>query len=277
MKKHIAILIHGQIRNNILGKGNNTQFIDTFKQSFLNEELLKKYNVNIFLTTDNACPIKLQDYFGSYLKSYVCLDKENIKEPLDIQKYIDKYMYFYNYRKENRVKYPYETAPRAEQLHGMYKRYCSYYLMKEYEIDKHIKYEFIVSIRPDEYFTQSINHLIQLLEQNKHLLVQNDYTYIGRRDIMCHYLNVIFDYGKYMYNDIIHPDEYIDMFSRSPYKYRFLAEKLWPCWLESPEVQIFEHILAYVYKNNIKPSELGYIDELCKLVSNRKENVSLMV
>ena len=60
-----------------------------------------------------------------------------------------------------------------------------------------------------------------------------------------------------MYNEKIHSDDYIDNLSKSPYKYRFLGEKLWPCWVESPEVQCFEHILEYCYNNNITPDKLG--------------------
>jgi hypothetical protein len=273
MVNKIAILISGQIRNNSLGKGTNTQFVDTFNQYFLNTDLTENYEINIFLAVDKALPEKIYSYFGNYLKSHIFLDENDIKEPINLEESIDNYISFYKLRRSQKEKFPLETPPRQEQVYALYKRYCAYYLMKEYEELMTFQHDFIIWVRPDCFFTHSVYPYIQQLEYKTHFLNQNDYAYIGRYDIMCHYLKTIFEYGKYMYNEVIHPDNIIDTLCRTPYKYRYLAEMLWPCWVESPEVQIFEHIIKYYNINQLLPDNLGSIYNFSHFVENRKESV----
>ena len=65
MKKKIAVLISGQIRNNSLrDNGDNRQFVDSFKRHLLNEQILLEYDVNIFFVTDKINRAKTIEYFG---------------------------------------------------------------------------------------------------------------------------------------------------------------------------------------------------------------------
>ena len=148
-KPRIAVLIHGEIRTNSLGKGTNDSFVYTFKNCFLTDKIINNYEVNIFFVVDKCIPEKVYDYFGVYLKGLLQLDKENIKEPLNVQQYIDNYMYYYDYRNINTEKFPYPTRSREIQLYSEYKRYCAWYLMQEYEKLVGIKYNYIFTTRPD--------------------------------------------------------------------------------------------------------------------------------
>ena len=250
MKKSIAILIVGQIRTNSLGNGNNNGFVDTFKSNFLNNQTIEKYNIDIFIAVDKIKTEKAFAYFGSHLKKIIQLDHENIKNPLDLDFYIEKYMEYYNYRKNNPQLFPIVTNPRPNCIHVFYKLYCAYILMKEYEENNNIKYDYIMKIRPDMSYHKNLLEDISYLEQhNLELMCHSEYGFFGKYDIMSHICQLIFVYGKYNYKEkkhenwitfnILYHDHYLNLDSQ------------WPCWSESPEVQLIEHIIEYCYCNQI--------------------------
>jgi len=250
MKKNIAILIVGQIRTNSLGTGNNNTFVNTFKPIFLNDQITEKYNIDIFMVIDKINTEKAFDYFGSHLKKMIQLDYENIKNPLDLDLYIHNYMEFYNYRKNNPQLFPVVTNPRPIYIYKFYKLYCAYVTMKEYEENNNLKYDYIMKIRPDTSFHASfLTDISKFEHHNLELMCYNDYGFFGKYDIMSHICQLIFVYGKYNYKEIKH-ENWITL-NILFHDYYLNLDSQWPCWSESPEVQLIEHIIDYCYCNNI--------------------------
>lgn len=260
MKKKIAVLIVGQIRTNSLGKGNNTSFENEFKQSILNDEILKNYDVNIFFVTDRIIKEKAYNYFGEKLKGIMETDYEDIDEPLNLNELLNKYMEYYNFRKNNPDKFPIVTHSRQSYIYMFYKLYIAYKLMIEYEVKNDIKHDYILKIRPDCNINSNLNEHINYFENNNlEIMVNYDSAYFGRYDIMCHICKLILCYGKYNFGEIKHDIEYtkqLTYYYSNEIEYLNLSN-IWSCWCESPEVQLFEHILNYCYNNNINYKKLS--------------------
>ena len=48
---------------------------------------------------------------------------------------------------------------------------------------------------------------------------------------------------------------------------------VYPCWSESPEVQLFEHILNYCYENDISYDKLSPKLNFTTIFNDRREGV----
>lgn len=260
MKKKIAILIVGEIRTNSLGKGMNNSFINEFKQYVLNEEILNKYEINIFFVTDNIVKEKVYKYFGEHLKGLLETDYEDIDEPLNLTDLINKYLEYYIYRKSNPNKFPIVTHPRQSQIYKFYKLYIAYKLMINYEVKNNIQHDYILKMRPDaNIFSNLYNHINFLEDNNLEIMFNYDSAYLGRYNIMSYICKLILCYGKYNFGEINHDIEYTKQITNSysnEIEYLNLSN-IWSCWCESPEVQLFEHTLNYCYNNNISYEKLS--------------------
>ena len=257
-KKNIAVLLVGEIRSNSLGTGNNNEFIETFNRNILNDAVLNEYNVNIFFVTDKLCKERTIEYFKSNLKGLLQVSCETIEEETEVnlQEIFDNYLTYYECRKNNSDKYPIKTAPRESQIHKFYKLFLAYKLMKKYEDLNGFQHDYIVKIRPDSSTSFNFYNDIKTLEHNNlHMLFSWDYAYFGTYDIMSHVCKLIFVYGKYNYGEMIHDINYTRrIYANTPgVDYADIYYKCpdWASWLESPEVQLAEHILEYCYKKNI--------------------------
>ena len=269
--KKIAILITGLMRTNSLADGTNTSFETTFKQYFLNNEITDNYEVNIFLVTDKANDVKVYNYFGNYLKGFVMQDYDNHDDILDSSNCVKKYLECYNYRKNNPDKFPIVAHPRSEVMYISYRLYFAYLLMNNYENKHNIKYDYIIRLRTDSSFRQIYNS-IKILDDdnNKHILINWDLGFLGRYDIMVHICKLIFKYGEYNYGEIKHDELIVSKLGCAIY---LNLSKNWNCWSESPEVQLFEHILNYIYEKNLDSNAI----ENCSFVdifSDRHTGVS---
>ena len=256
MKKNIAILICGEIRNNWLGDGTDTVFINNFKKNVLNEDVLNNYNVNIFFVTDRINEKKAYNYFGEKLKGLLQLSFQDIDEPLNLDTLIKNYLNYYNYRKSNDAKFK-STFSREKYVYKYYKVYSAYKLMKKYETNNSIIHDYIFNIRPDISINSNLyNDLILLETKNFEMMFYSEAAEIGKYEIMSHICNLIFVYGKYNYGEIKHEINYTRSILHSDIDYLELRDKIFSCWTESPEVQLFEHVLEYVYRNNINYDKL---------------------
>jgi len=250
--KKIAILISGQIRNNSLNNGDNYIFENAFTEFILNKKTTDNYEINVFFVTDESNKEKVQNYFGSYLKGFTMQNHDNCNDILSFSECEKKYLEYYNYRKSNPDKFPIVTLPRISVIYIFYRLYFAYLMMIEYENKHGIKHDYIMRMRPDTCCVQNLYDLIKLLENDnkKQILLSWDHGFIGKYDIMVHICKLIFIYGKYNYGEIKHSEAISTIFNFSDINYLKLAEKLWKCWSESPEVQLFEHIINYIYNNN---------------------------
>lgn len=249
--KKIAILISGKMRTNSLANGPNTSFETTFKQYILNNQITDNYEVNIFLVTDKANDEKIYNYFGNYLKGFVMQDYDNHDDILDSSNCVKKYLECYNYRKNNPDKFPIVTNPRIEVMYIFYRLYFAYLLMNNYENKHNIKHDYIIRLRSDLFFKQNIYNYIKILDDdnNKHVIFNWDWGFLGRYDIMVHICKLIFKYGEYNYGEIKHDELITSKIGCA--NYLNLSIQWASCWSESPEVQLFEHVLNYIYEKNL--------------------------
>jgi hypothetical protein len=91
---------------------------------------------------------------------------------------------------------------------------------------------------------------------------------------MSHICNLIFIYGKYNYGEIKHDTKYTRNIISTDVDYLELSSKVWGCWSESPEVQLFEHVLEYCYKNNINYDKINSKFNSINLFNDRTEYVN---
>ena len=247
------------MRTSSLNDKSNNEFENTFKKYILNKEITDNYEINIFIVIDTGNKDKIYNYFGDYLKGFSMQDYDNHNEILDFSKCESKYLEHYNYRKNNIDKFPIVTSPRINVIYIFYRLYFSYLLMKEYEDKYNIKHDYIVRIRPDCNFYDYLYNYIKMLDNtNKYILLDWDYGFLGKANIMIYICNLIFKYGEYNYNEIKHNDEITSKFMYNNFVYSQLSND-WRCWSESPEVQLYEHILNYIYNNNLNSDNIHQI------------------
>jgi hypothetical protein len=97
---------------------------------------------------------------------------------------------------------------------------------------------------------------------------------------MSHICKLVLCYGKYNYGDIKHDVEYTRrIFYPQNAKNNFvdylnINTELWSCWAESPEVQLLEDTLDYIYKNNIHFDKLLCGSSFTSLMTDRYDNLS---
>lgn len=273
MQKNLAILVTGQIRNSSLYLGANVEFVNSFKKNVLNKELTEKYNVSVFFCVDRIHEESLKKCCGNYLKKYIELDVENIKNPLNLQELEKNYFDYYNNRKQYPEKYNLctSTNPRPSYVHKFYKLYCAYNLMIEYEESENMKHDYILSMRPDSIMHQNLYNYIDQVDKQKIVFATNlEYLYYGTREIMIHLCNLILIYGKYNYGEFKHKKDYTERIKHcSNYPCYYEWWKIATCWSESPEVQVVEHTLSYFYINNISYDRLLTFPEIVGLVTDR--------
>jgi len=135
------------------------------------------------------------------------------------------------------------------------------------------QHDYTLKFRPDIYIPNNFYNSIKLLENNNlEMLFNSEFCYFGRYKIMSHICNLIFCYGKYNYGEIKHHSKYTRQIFSHEVDYLELA-KMWNCWYESPEVQLFEHVLEYCYLNNINYDKLSpNFGEVC-IFEDRKLEV----
>ncbi|AYV80243.1 MAG: hypothetical protein Gaeavirus20_8 [Gaeavirus sp.] len=254
--KKLAILITGEMRTCSLGKGTNTTFINTFKQNVLTDDIMKNYEINIFFVTDKADKDKVHNYFGQYLKNLLMLDHNNIQHPLNLQTYIDNYHSYYGLRKNNPDLYPIVNAPRPSYIHMFYKLYCAHQLMTEYEQQYNIKHDYIFRLRPDCHIISKLYPQIKHMENNNlEIMISWDWGYLSTRNLSEHICNLIYHYGKYNYGEIIHSNNILKNLGCDGY--HEYAKTHWPCWSESPEVQLWEHIITYFKEYKLDENKIS--------------------
>ena len=236
----------------------------------MSENILNDYVIDIYLATDNANEEKIKKYFGNNLKSYILLDKNDIEEPFNCDYYIKEYLNYFEFRKNNPDKFPIVTNPRKHYVYTYYKLYCAYYLMKKYETNNNIKYDLIIKHRLDGLVSQNLYNFIKKVDDSHicQLFLSWEVLLIGKRNIMEYICKLFFIYGKYNYGENIHNEKYLNNIGIK--NYHDLSLTTWPCWSESPEVQLYEHIKKYINENNFDDDIIISDNNIWGLVSNRK-------
>lgn len=84
---------------------------------------------------------------------------------------------------------------------------------------------------------------------------------------------VIFCYGKYNFGEIKHESKFTRQIINFLNVDYLELTNVWKCWYESPEVQLFEHVLEYCYLNNINYDKLSPNFKGIGIFEDRKSEV----
>jgi len=271
MKKNIAILVCGQVRNSDLGNNIiciNNLFSNSFKEKVITHKNLEEHNINIFFSVDNINKTKLDDLCGSNLKGIFETDNENINSEINLEEINKNYMNYHYNRKNNLEKFPLCIGvikdSQIAQTQKFYKVYCGYKLMLNYENKNNLKHDYILLLRPDIFFCSSIDFTCIIEENNFELLSAWDYGFFGKYEIMCHLCNLIKCYGIYNLGEQMYAEKVVSNIIPKRqvdskcilYNY-YTYVKPFYTWCESPEVQIVEHILKYCMEKEIHFDKLN--------------------
>ena len=247
--KKIAFLFTGQSRCNPLSHNANKQniILDSYSKYIFTEEFKKKYEYDIFISTDDINIEKTINYFGKehiknihlFNTNFILNQNRKYNIP-DIGYYIDKYN---SYDKG-------ECNPNVNSIHQQYKIRDAYNLLESYTDPN--SYFLIFRIRLDIKFTANfMETIIDIFENNNilELIPGYDLFAAGKPRIMKEYCCGIDNkYGTY--NPSNRNIEFKNFVI--PYDiYNKLRFNEYHRWRYAPETQLFEVIFDYCDKNNV--------------------------
>lgn len=194
MKKRVGIIYSGQTRSNSLNPNYNNDniILDATSKFFLNNEFKDRYNYDVFFSVDIINVSKAKEYFGENLKNIHITETNWYMHP--IEEIIPEFNYFHN----KFLQIDFQNLPNHE--HGFYQYYimfCAYKLLKDYQQNNNIKYDYLVRIRPDIRLMQDIIPLFNILENtNKEIILEHDFQFILKYDLE-ELFNFVNFYGHY--------------------------------------------------------------------------------
>ena len=148
--------------------------------------------------------------------------------------------------------------------------------MIKYENLKDFQHDYILRIRPDTWIPDTFYDKFNFFEQHQlEVFFDWDWCFFGKYDIMSHICKLVLCYGKYNYLDVKHSAIYtgniLDLKSRfTDIDYLDLYSRVWDNWHESPEVQLVEHTMHYIYINNISADKLSStLNAICFIPDNK--------
>ena len=241
MKKRIGILYSGQLRGSSINKyfKKDNIILDSTTNFLLNDEFKKMFDFDVFFSVDDCLDIdKAKDYFGENLKNIHITETDWYMHP--IQNKIHNFSYYFdNY--SNIDFQNYENHIHA--IYQYYRMYCCYNMLKNYEKENNIKYDYLIRIRPDIRLMQNVMPIFHLLEStNKQVFIEHEQLCIMKYELQ-DIFKLIETYGKY--NKSIHCKESI-------YYYITAGEQLATDNIMRfcPEKQFIDHIYYTLkYKN----------------------------
>jgi hypothetical protein len=199
-KNRVAILCVG--KNNT----NDTTAIDYLQKYFLNDVFHCRYEYDIFFATDDCGHIK-KEYFGNNLKgvSITETDWSNYSNVLPFEDYLQKYL--------NLNVQAYGYMDHRHTLYQFYRMYVGYNLIKKYQEENNVKYDYFVKIRPDCCIIQDVNILFDILETtNKKIIVETDTLFIIKSE----------------FEDIFKCIEHYSLFTQSVFEKSYMHRHLVP-------------------------------------------------
>ena len=204
MKPRVAILYSGNMRANSLNPSftKDNLILDATKKYLLNNDFINKYDYDVFFSVDDLHLEKATTYFGENLKNVHLTEKNWYLKPLtnctpDFSIYHKQFL-----ENDFQGKNTHEYA-----IYQYYRLYCAYNMMKEYQTEANIKYDFIVRIRPDIRLMQNVMPLFNMLENT-------DYLIFSEHEQLCivkYELHEMFNFIKYIgsFNESISAKRYV--------------------------------------------------------------------
>lgn len=204
MKKKIAILFSGQIRENALGDvvapvpaGIPSDYLhdilESYDKHFFTNEFKNENDYDIFISTDYINVANALDFFGKDNVKNIHLSNHNyylhpIKTKLKSTDYYLNRMH--RLTDDQHVRYP--------QLIPQYHKLAQCYEMLQHH-NEFCNYDYIIRTRLDTVYHYNVNDHVRTLNDNAslHLLGCDDQYAIGRPGIMKVYVDIINNYCTY--------------------------------------------------------------------------------
>lgn len=244
MKKKIAIMFTGQIRNNSLGENNtDNTILDSISKHLINAEFKENFDYDIFISTDKIDINKTVNYFGENLKNINFTEQNWYYSPISTE--IEKYEYFYDKYLEtikNLPQYNNYIGP----LYQNYRIYCCYKMVLDYEISNRIEYDYFIKIRLDVRLMQDFTQLLYIIiNKQKKICMEHDHLIISEKDYkdIFNFINFI---GSYQFT-IDNTDGIFNYFF-PPWTYDINSYN--NLYFLCPERQLLDHIRMLINENN---------------------------
>jgi hypothetical protein len=187
MKKKIAIIFSGQIRENSLGDSNDSTILDSYNKYFFNNLFKETYDYDVYFSVDQINIDKAKEYFGSNLKNINLTEKSYFMNKTE--NIIDLDYDYFHQRYLNR-----DFKGCDKNLHALYQFYRMFcgYKMAKYEYN----YDIYIKIRPDSRMMQDINILLNEIEKGKKIICEHDHFFILTNELedVFNFINVCGDY-----------------------------------------------------------------------------------
>jgi hypothetical protein len=192
--KRIAILFGGENRLDFLsGKlSDNSIQIKNYNEYLFTNEFKKKYNYDIFISTDNINMENCVNYFGKNKLKNIHLTtlKNDISYLNKIEKNILHFEYYNNiyFNQDTTIYWRYDN-----HIYYHYRLYDMYNLLYNYDNDLLKNYDYIIYIRIDVFLNTNIINYLDILDKNNNIKIftQGNIFTIGRPSISEKLLKII--------------------------------------------------------------------------------------
>lgn len=242
MKKKIAIIFSGQMRQNSLGNSNDSTILESYNKYFFNDLFKETYDYDVYFSVDQINIEKTKEYFGSNLKNINITENSYFLNNPNIDYNIIDYKYFHEKYLNRDFK---GCLTHSDKIYQFYRMYCAYKMAK-YEN----QYDIYIKIRPDSIIMQDLNILLNEIEKGKKIICEHDHFFILTNELedVFNFINEIGNYTS------IGPEENIK-------RYRYLVRTgvLSPegtfapehIMSYSPEKQFVDHVFSTLIKANV--------------------------
>jgi hypothetical protein len=277
-KPRIGFLFTGHMRSNPLGFSTNPNYeiLETLNKFVFNDEFKKKYDYDVFISTDSINIHKAFEFFGKDSNGLCNLKNIRMEKQLG---FMDPHYYFdipikstdENYFKVEFLKQDFTGYDVGVALNGsvhqMYKIYDAFNMLNNHNgYGNYRNYDFICKIRLDILIQENIIDSLNRINNDPdiQMIYHWDLNILGKPEIMKYYCEGLTNkLGFYDFSISNYPNfGELFAFSYEMYCHFKINEKY--RWRFAPEMQLTEHMLRYCEENNLDASKTikhGFISQ----------------
>lgn len=190
--KRIAIIYTGQIRTNSLSPTpRDTKVLDSLVKHFL-IPIQDKYDYDVFISTDVIDVERAKAFFGNHLKNLAIESSQTIRpvrrEPIPLINTLYGKFVQRNFEGLN----PYE-----EQYFQYYRAYRAYEMVKSYQEETGVQYDYFIKLRPDIIIQKSLLPIFEQLDSGKKVFMEHNLFEVASFEFFDVFYNLAYHYGSY--------------------------------------------------------------------------------
>jgi hypothetical protein len=264
-KPRIGFLFTGEIRSNPLGFSTNPNYeiLENLNKFIFNDEFKKKYDYDVFISTDSIDIHNAFDFFGQDSNGLHNLKNIRMEKQLGFMdphyyfdipdKSIDENYFVSEFLKQDFTGYNHNIRNPIGIIHQMYKVYDAFNMLNNYNSYGNYKnYDFICKLRLDAVIQENIIDSLNRINNNSdiQMITYWDFAVLGTQDIMKYYCEALTNkFGFYDFSTSNYQN-FGELFTFTYENYcHFKNEKY--SWRFINEIQLIEHMLRYCEENNL--------------------------